>query len=621
MSNNKSMDGLSEDPKVTAQVTDAKAEPVKARVQTGSAETASSSRPTIKASSAQVNVKSNQVTAAATRTAPAASAATTNTRSATVQSQVDVKVQKTVEPQVKMNPEGDKVAAKEPEARSEKLSEKIAGSEDVEVSEAVVETASDFSSATTPSEEEELAEDGEAPADEVAPNKPKKKKKGWFSGDEELVQEDLDYMSSAAAAVLQQSPKGGQQLLWAICSFFVAAIVWASVAYVDEFTRGEGKVIPSSQIKIIQNLEGGIVSELFVQVGQSVIKGQELLRLDDTQFSSSLREADVTLDQLAAKTARLKAEAEGEAFAANPTPGTADLVWSQEAELFNSRRDEQKSKTRVLEQQVTQRGQELNELKARRDQHKRSLELLDSELQLTKPLVSSGAVSQVELLRLQRQVNDLAGELSGAQLAIPRANSSLQEARDKLTGAKLAFRNEARNELGDVRLELQRLSESSGALQDRVTRTSVRAPVTGTIKQVMINTIGGVIQPGMDLIEIVPTGDTLLVEAKVRPADIAFLHPGQEAIVKVTAYDFSIHGGLKGNVVNISPDTIVDEEGVSYYSVRVETENAYLGDKDKPKPIIPGMTVSVDILTGKKTVLNYILKPILKTKNLALRER
>lgn len=619
MSNNKSMDGLSEDPKITAQAKDVKSEPGKGKVQTSSAATVSSSRPTIKASSAQVNVKSNHATTAATQTAPAASAAAANTRSATVQSQVDVKVQKTVEPQVKNNPEGDKVA-KEPEARSEKLSEKIAGSEDVEVSEAVVETASDSSSAIPFSDEEEHAEDGEVPADEVDP-KSKKKKKGWFSGDEELVQEDLDYMSSAAAAVLQQSPKGGQQLLWAICSFFVVAIVWASVAYVDEFTRGEGKVIPSSQIKIIQNLEGGIVSELFVQVGQSVIKGQELLRLDDTQFSSSLREADVTLDQLTAKTARLKAEAEGEIFAANPTPGTADLVWSQEAELFDSRRDEQKSKTRVLEQQVTQRGQELNELKARRDQHKRSLELLDSELQLTKPLVSSGAVSQVELLRLQRQVNDLAGELSGAQLAIPRANSSLQEARDKLTGAKLAFRNEARNELGDVRLELQRLSESSGALQDRVTRTSVRAPVTGTIKQVMINTIGGVIQPGMDLIEIVPTGDTLLVEAKVRPADIAFLHPGQEAIVKVTAYDFSIHGGLKGNVVNISPDTIVDEEGVSYYSVRVETENAYLGDKDKPKPIIPGMTVSVDILTGKKTVLNYILKPILKTKNLALRER
>jgi len=618
------MDGLSEDPKVTTQATTAKAEPVEGKVQTGAAVTTSSTRPTIKASSAQINVRSNQVktstaTASTTKATTESSGKTVNTSSATVQPKAEVKVQKTAEPQIKKNPEGE-TAPRQAKVNTEAKIGKTSDPESVDVSDAVVETASDVSSAIASSSVEEHAEDGDAPADEVAP-KAKKKKKGWFSGDEELVQEDLDYMSSAAAAVLQQSPKGGQQLLWAICSFFVVTIIWASVANVDEFTRGEGKVIPSSQIKIIQNLEGGIVSELFVQVGQSVIKGQELLRLDDTQFSSSLREADVTLEQLAAKTARLKAEAEGEAFAANPTPGTADLVWSQEAELFESRRDEQKSKTRVLDQQVTQRAQELNELKARRDQHKRSLELLDSELQLTKPLVSSGAVSQVELLRLQRQVNDLAGELSGAQLAIPRADSSLQEARDKLNGAKLAFRNEARNELGDVRLELQRLSESSGALQDRVTRTSVRAPVTGTIKQVMINTIGGVIQPGMDLIEIVPTGDTLLVEAKVRPADIAFLHPGQEAIVKVTAYDFSIHGGLKGNVVNISPDTIVDEEGVSYYSVRVETENAYLGDKDKPKPIIPGMTVSVDILTGKKTVLNYILKPILKTKNLALRER
>ncbi|GAA6154063.1 HlyD family type I secretion periplasmic adaptor subunit [Pseudoteredinibacter isoporae] len=445
--------------------------------------------------------------------------------------------------------------------------------------------------------------------------------KAWFEGDKELIQEDLDYMSSAAAAVLQQSPRGGQQLLWAICSFVIVAIVWASLAYVDEFTRGEGKVIPSSQVKVVQHQEGGIVAELFVREGQTVKAQEPLLRLDDTQFSSSLREADVTLDQLKAKAARLSYEADGVDFPEQPIEGVGEVVWSQERALYLSRQEEQKSKDQVLVQQETQRRQELNELKARRDQHQRSYNLLDKELQISKPLVSSGAMSQVELLRLERQVNDLYGELKGAELAIPRAQSSLQEARDKLQGAQLAFRNESRKELADVRLELQRLSESSGALEDRVDRTLVISPVAGTIKQVMVNTIGGVIQPGMDLIQIVPTEDSLLVEAKIRPTDIAFLHPSQEAIVKFTAYDFSIHGGLKGKVTHISPDTIVDEEGESFYTVRVETENAFLGSEDKPLPIIPGMTVSVDILTGEKTVLDYLLKPILKTKQLALRER
>ncbi|WP_299773187.1 HlyD family type I secretion periplasmic adaptor subunit [uncultured Pseudoteredinibacter sp.] len=467
---------------------------------------------------------------------------------------------------------------------------------------------------------QEDAPDGQAPLPAAMPQSGEKKRK-WFEGDKELIQEDLDYMSSAAAAVLQQSPRGGQQLLWAICTFVIVAIVWASLAYVDEFTRGEGKVIPSSQVKIVQHQEGGIVAELYVREGQAVKAQEPLLRLDDTQFSSSLREADVTLDQLKAKAARLSYEADGKALPEQPMDGVSELLWSQARALYLSRQEEQKSKDQVLVQQVAQRRQELSELKARRDQHQRSYRLLDKELQMSKPLVGSGAMSEVELLRLERQVNDLYGELNGAELAIPRAESSLQEARDKLQGAKLAFRNESRKELADVRLELQRLSESSGALEDRVDRTVVVSPVAGTIKQVMVNTIGGVVQPGMDLLQIVPTEDSLLVEAKIRPTDIAFLHPGQEAIVKFTAYDFSIHGGLKGNVTHISPDTIVDEEGESFYTVKVETEKAFLGSEDTPLPIIPGMTVSVDVLTGEKTVLDYILKPILKTKQLALRER
>lgn len=434
-------------------------------------------------------------------------------------------------------------------------------------------------------------------------------------------QEDLSYMSSASAAVLQQSPRGGQQLLWSIAGFFLIAILWAAWAEVDEFTRGEGRVIPSSQIQVIQNLEGGIVAELYVREGQLVRSGQPLLRIDDTRFASSLREAGVTLDQLRAKVARLRAEAEGAPFDRQSLPDISEAVAVQELALFESRKRELHGGNQVLVEQVSQKRQELSELQARKEQLQRSYELLESELNMTRPLADEGAISQVELLRLQRQVNDMAGELKGAELAIPRAQSSLQEAREKLANAELAFRSDAYLELNEASAELSRLSETSGALEDRVERTLVRSPVAGTVKQLFVTTIGGVIQPGMDIVEIVPSEDSLLVEARVRPADIAFLHPQQSAMVKFSAYDFSIHGGLEGEVVHISPDTIVDENGESFYLVRVETERGHLGSEAAPLPIIPGMTVGVDILTGKKTVLDYLLKPVLKTKQLALRER
>lgn len=442
----------------------------------------------------------------------------------------------------------------------------------------------------------------------------------WFESDAEF-RDDLSYMSSASAAVMEQSPRGGQQLLWAILLFFVVMFLWAALANVDEFTRGEGKVIPSSQIQVVQNLEGGIIADLFVREGDSVVAGQPLLRMSDTRFSSSLREADVTEDQLRIKLARLKAEARGDIFDVSQLAGVGTELVDEEVALYNSRRLELLSGTSVLQEQREQKQQELSELMAKRDQLERSYDLLASEVRMTKPLVQDGAISEVEVLRLERQANDLRGELTGAELAIPRAQSSLDEAIEKLANAGLVFRSEAQKELNEVRSELSRLKETSSALSDRVDRQLVRSPVAGTVKRLLITTLGGVIQPGMDILEIVPTEDSLQVEARVRPADIAFLHPGQRAMVKVTAYDFAVHGSLQGQVIHISPDTIVDENGDSFYLVRVETDLGYLGREESPLPIIPGMTVSVDILTGEKTVLDYILKPILKTKQLALRER
>ncbi len=443
----------------------------------------------------------------------------------------------------------------------------------------------------------------------------------WFESEAEADNRDITYMSSAAGAVLEQSPRGGQQLLWSIALFFVVMVIWAALAEVDEFTRGEGKVIPSSYVQVVQNLEGGILAELHVREGQVVKANQPLLRIDDTRFSSSQREAKVTLEQLKAKIARLDAEAEGELFVIEEFADIDSHALQEELAVYSSRQLELKSRNQVLIEQIQQKKQELSELGAKRNQIGRSLELLESELTMTRPLADQGAISKVELLRLERQVNDLQGELEAAVLAMPRAESSLEEARQKLSNGELAFKAEAQKERSEIASELSRLMETRGALEDRVQRTLVRSPVAGTVKQLMVNTIGGVIQPGMDIVEIVPIEDKLLVEARVRPADIAFLHPGQKAKVKFTAYDFSIHGGLDGEVVHISPDTIVNEKDESFYLVRVETAASFLGSESQALPIIAGMTASVDVLTGKKTVLDYLLKPILKTKQLALKER
>jgi adhesin transport system membrane fusion protein len=437
-----------------------------------------------------------------------------------------------------------------------------------------------------------------------------------------VVQDDLSYASSAAAAVLYQSPRGGRQLLWAIAIFVIAMVCWAAFANIDEFTRGDGRVIPSRSVQLVQNLEGGIVAEVFVREGQIVKRDEPLLRLDDLRFSASLRETEVNQTQLQAKAARLKAEAEGDDFPEQELlRSVPETIVAVEKDLYLARQQELFSSNQVIQQQITQKQQELSELEAKSDQLRRSYNLLKRELDLTEPLVAEGAVSKVELLRLRRQANDLEGELQATNLAAPRIQAALGELEQKLSAAESAFRSKAQAEFNEVQSEFSLLRESSQAIADQVDRTMVKSPVAGTIKQLFVKTLGGVVQPGMDLLAIVPSEDSLLVETRIRPADIAFMHPGQKAMVKFTAYDFSIHGGLEGEVVNISPDTIVDDEGDSFYLVQIETKSSFLGSQSEPLPIIPGMTVNVDVLTGKKTVLDYILKPILKTKQLALRER
>ncbi|KKN06128.1 hypothetical protein LCGC14_1080500, partial [marine sediment metagenome] len=294
---------------------------------------------------------------------------------------------------------------------------------------------------------------------------------------------------------------------------------------------------------------------------------------------------------------------------------------SNERSLYHSRQLELQSSINVLKQQESQRQQELLETQAKLNKLSTSYDLSRQELEMSEPLVSVGVISEVELLRLKRATNDMRGEMETTRLAIPRIRSTLNEAKQKINDTTLRFRSDAASELSQVRAELARTKEMIFSQKDRVTRTQVRSPVKGKIKQLKINTVGGIIQPGMDLVEVVPVEDNLLIEAKIRPSDIAFLRPGQDAMIKLTAYDFSIYGGLPAKLERISADTIIDDNGDSFYLIYLITNKSYIESSKGPLDIIPGMTVSVDILTGKKTVLDYIFKPILKAKNEAMRER
>jgi len=433
---------------------------------------------------------------------------------------------------------------------------------------------------------------------------------------------DLDFMPETSAAIVQGSPRGGRWILWTAVAFFAVAIAWAAFAKLDEVTRGAGRVIPSRQVQVVQSLDGGIVKAIDVKEGQVVDEGQVLLRIDSTRFSSSFRESRINYLEHLARAARLRAEAEGKSFEAPPEVEQEypELV-EQEHQLFHAREAELKNSLAIVRQQVTQRKQELAELKVKRRQLQRSYALARKELDITQPLVKEGAVSQVEVLRLQREVNEIKGELDATELAIPKAESKYEESKRKAEETEMNFRNQARAELNQTVAEISRLGETNRALEDRVRRTLVRSPVHGTVKQLSVNTVGGVVQPGADLVQIVPLEDTLLVEAKVSPRDIAFLHPQQRVIVKFTAYDFAIYGGLHGTLEHISADTIADEDGQSYYLVRVRTDKNHLGTNAEPLPIIPGMRANVDIITGKKTVLDYLLKPVLRATHNAMRER
>jgi membrane fusion protein, adhesin transport system len=456
-----------------------------------------------------------------------------------------------------------------------------------------------------------------------------------------LPPELLDYTNDTAAAVLMNTPRGGRALLWCMLLFVVAALVWARFAELEEVTSGMGTVIPSRQIQVVSNLEGGIVRKLYIREGQQVEKGQALLLIDDTRFLSDLREREQEIAALQGDVRRLTAEVDSIRVQEDPAQAWRDQVKVERVELafpddfreqypgqpetqrslFNERLGFVKNQLSIFGNQIEQREQEIIETNAKVRTLQRGVSLAAREVNMSRPLAREGIVPQVEILRLERQLNEMQGELESTRLLLPKLDASLRENIFKRKEVALTFRSDAQKELNERRNRLVQLQQGEVGLQDRVRRTSVTSPVKGTIKTLNVNTVGGIVQPGVDLVEIVPLEDTLLVEARIEPKDIGFLRPGLEAMVKFTAYDFTIYGGLIGEVEKISADSIQDDEGNTFFLATIRTRESFLGEESAPLRIIPGMQAGVDIITGKKTVLDYLLKPILRARQGALRER
>ena len=438
----------------------------------------------------------------------------------------------------------------------------------------------------------------------------------------ELQESDYEFMQSLSAAVLERTPSKISRVLtiWLVSIFLL--VTWASFAEVDEITRGSGDVIPSGENQVIQNLEGGIIDDILVREGDKVVANQIILKLTNAKSTSSFESNEIKIHELEARSLRLRAESKSIAF---KLPKVKDPTYKQFIELeyglYLSHRTELKAKDSVIVQQVEQKKHDLYETQKRIKHLKHSLSLVKQEVQMTEPMVKEGIKSRVDFLKLKREYNEIEQKLDSAKDSLPSLVSQIKEYRQKRIEQKLSFQNDAKKERNEVRAEIKRIRSDKTALSDQVNRTDVRSPVDGIVQKLYVHTKGGVIRPGDDIVEIVPTNDNLLLAVKIKPSDIAFLHPGAIAMVKFSAYDFAIHGGLKGKITRISPDTITDEKDNTYYLIYIQTDKSFLGSPEHPLEIIPGMMGDVDIVTGKKTIMQYILKPILKSKQYVFSER
>ena len=465
--------------------------------------------------------------------------------------------------------------------------------------------------------------------------KPKKKKKGLFSGIKKVYgfgeEEDLEFVYSTYSLANEKPSLRSNIITFSIIGIFAVFLLWAALAEIDELARGNGKVIPTDKIQTVQSLDGGIISEILVKEGQTVKENDPLMRIDTTRFQATLEESKQEYFSLLALKARLEIESQLDLDKKIPKLEFDKKVLNDfsrydktEKLLLENRVNELKSSIKVLENQVSQKKQELLEIQSTIRKLTKSLDFIEQQRRTIKKLVARGVKSKFDLLDIEKEYNQTKGDLETARLSISRSRYAISEARNRIDEKINTFKAEASKGLQEAISKINRFEAKLIGDKDKVEKTIISSPVDGIIKQLNLNTIGGVVQSGMDLVEIVPLSDALVVEAKIDPKDIAFINPSQKAIIKITAYDFSIYGGLDGKIIEISADTIQDKDSKddkSYYRVLVKTDKNYLERKGKKLPIIPGMVASVDIVTGKKTILDFILKPILKVKQDSLHER
>ncbi len=437
-----------------------------------------------------------------------------------------------------------------------------------------------------------------------------------------LLEHELEYLESLSAAVLQKTPKRSKLILYFWLLTIAVFIIWANIAKVDEIVRSSGKVIPSGENKVVQNLEGGIVEEILVKEGESVSKGDILIKIKNIKSKSDLAQYISKKNELSAKLQRLYAQANLKPLVYKKSfKSKHPKLVKREESLYKTNLLDLQAKKDTLKKQIVQKNDILKETKAKIKNLKKSYGFIKEEIKISKPMVKEGIKSKVDFLKLQREANNVKTELDNSVNSIPAVKTSISEIKSKIKELELSFKTKSKKKYNDVAGELDRIEKKIVSFQDTVNRTNIKSPVDGIVKKLYVNTIGGVVKPGMDLVEIVPKDKNLIVEVKVRPKDIAFIYPGQKALVKFTAYNYSIYGGLKGKVIGISPDTVTDKKNKTYYIIRIKTDKERLTHNGKDLKIIPGMIVRADIITGKRTILDYILKPMLNSKDYIFTER
>ncbi|MCI5059590.1 MAG: HlyD family type I secretion periplasmic adaptor subunit [Alphaproteobacteria bacterium] len=434
--------------------------------------------------------------------------------------------------------------------------------------------------------------------------------------------EDKDFMDELEAASRLKPSAASHFMLLTVASLVAAFVIWSSTSEIEEITRGSGQVVPTQEIQVVQSLEGGILEEILVREGEKVEKGQVIVKISDIMFASEGRGTEARALALQSKKDRLEAEANGTAFKVSKEVAEKypDIARNEEA-LYRSRQQELNNAKSILDNKISSARAELAEVRAKINRLSESKRLLNQELDITKEMVRKRAVPQLEEIRLNRELSNIQGQIresaekrSGLEAELRRAQRERQDREDK-------FKSQVLGELNEVEAQISQLSESLTAIEDRVSRTELRSPVAGIVNKITLKTIGGVVEPAMQLVEVVPLDDNLKIMAKVLPQEIAFIRPGQDVNIKISAYDSQRYGSLKGNLERIGANSVTDSEGNVFFEIEVKAEKNYLGTEDKPLPITPGMVAETEVITGKRTILSYLMKPVLRAKDKALTER